>query len=180
MYDIQPGCSIFRKRSHSSTRREFASFDLPIRLIRIHRQYVTIRNPCSLRNVRGLETQHATSSACAFVGVATTFRVTSREKSHRISMPRCLPTSAAEWIPGVGGGLLPREPEEFSGIPLRDGRPLLPPTSRGFARDVASATPTLARRFAILNQASTRVPLPSLSLSVFLCVSYNRAMGECE
>lgn len=26
---------------------------------------------------------------------------TSPEKSYRISMPRCLPTSAAEWIPGV-------------------------------------------------------------------------------
>lgn len=32
--------------------------------------------------------------------VATSW-ATSREKSYRISMPRCLPTSAAEWIPGV-------------------------------------------------------------------------------
>lgn len=33
--------------------------------------------------------------------LVATFRATSREKSYRISMPRCLPTSAAEWIPGV-------------------------------------------------------------------------------
>jgi len=106
---------------------------------------------------------------------------TSREKSYRISMPRCLPTSAAEWIPGVverrrrgsfdffcatrNSWEIPDRPN-FLRKPRRDGTPFHLPAvaSRGISKR------NLGLRFHLHTRVSS-LPRATFNSHVFACAA---------
>lgn len=108
--------------------------------------------------------------------VATSW-ATSREKSYRISMPRCLPTSAAEWIPGVSGegaastssARLRRNSWEIPDLPNFLGKPRRDGTAPPSPRPVAAAREISRRNLGLRFYLHTRVSSSLALLSIHTC-----------